>query len=226
MRLAVVTPTRGDRPNFFAQYKRLLERQTRQPDILEIVDYPAVPGVIDLTARYRAGFDQAIAKGCDAIVVMEDDDAYRSTYLEEFERRIAATSSLVVGSDVTYYYHVGTRRYKVIKHPGRASMMYTAIRPEVVRLFPWPKPSELCLDIHLWKWAAAHRKGKTFTPAPLQAIGIKHGEGFRATRSHKQSAGPVRGWVDDPGMLWLAKHVDSQSLPFYKEQQALYEHTR
>jgi hypothetical protein len=219
VKLAVVTPTRGDRPNFIGQWRYLLSRQTRTPDIVELVDEPVVSSTVDLVKRFRLGIDRAAAKGADAVVFMEDDDWYSQTYLEEFEKILNSTKCPVVGSDLTIYYHIIAGKYAQMAHPGRASMMYTAVRPDGIKDFPWPPPDGWQLDIKLWRWAAETKKGFTFRPTPLQAIGIKHGEGLRISRSHTLPLDKsAKGWLIDSGQSWLRSHIDATSFFFYSEQ--------
>ena len=42
MKLALITPTRGDRPLFEKQYNNIIKNQTVQPDEVIIIDYPPV----------------------------------------------------------------------------------------------------------------------------------------------------------------------------------------
>lgn len=216
MKLAIVTPTRGDRPNFLAHWHYLVSKQTRQPDIIELVNEPTSSTAVDLVKRFRLGTDRAAAKGAEAVVFMEDDDWYSPTYLEEFERILNSTKCPVIGSDLTTYYHILAGKYRVMAHPGRASMMYTAVRPEGIKEFPWPPPDGWQLDIKLWRWAAETGRGLTFRPSPLQAIGIKHGEGLRVSRSHKIPLDKnAKGWPVDIDSAWLRARVDPASFEFY-----------
>ena len=52
-KVALITPTRGDRPLFKDQYWKIIENQTRKPDEVIVVDYPPISDKIDLSARYR-----------------------------------------------------------------------------------------------------------------------------------------------------------------------------
>jgi hypothetical protein len=47
----------------------------------------------------------------------------------------------------------------------------------------------------------------------VKSIGIKHGVGLCGGGGHKNTM-----WYknEDPGMKWLASHVDKKSLEFYK----------
>ena len=77
-RLALITPTRGDRPLFEKQYNNIIKNQTVQPDEIIIVDYPPISKEIDLTARYRKGIIEASKRGCNVALLWEDDDWYHS----------------------------------------------------------------------------------------------------------------------------------------------------
>ncbi len=109
-------------------------------------------------------------------------------------------------------------------HEGRASMMYTAIRPEGILNFLWPKPEDRYLDIAIWKWAALSKKAFLFRPSPLSAIGIKHCEGLRVNRSHMiPMQGPSRNWRPDPNSAWLRANIDPESFDFYDKQRKAHE---
>lgn len=183
MKIGVCVPTRGDRPDFLEFCRRRILQQTRLPDEIVIVDFAPVPGVGDLTLRYKTGCAELIRRGVDLIVFMEDDDWYHQTYIEIVEREYnRAKQPLIFGFMTTIYYHLFTQKRLFISHPGRASMFCTAISARAFQLsnFEWCDDSYPYLDMHLWQ----RIKGVT-VPMPYQlAIGIKHGIGMTGGGGH------------------------------------------
>ena len=90
-------------------------------------------------------------------------------------------------------------------HPKRASLMNTLIKCDAQ--IDWPKDEEVFLDLNLWK----QLEGKTFNPAFMISIGIKHGQGLCGGRGHSS----MNYNNDDPDWDYLKKHVDPESFKFY-----------
>lgn len=181
MRIGVLTFHRGDRPEFTEQFHRLLSRQTRQPEAVEIVDYPPKDDKVDLTERFRIGYE-ALSTKVDIIAIMEIDDFYPDIYLrsaENFWEQYAGPDTQLLGWDETIYYHLIPRKYRIEKTPGRSSLMSTIIKAD--QKINWPPGNTLFLDIHLWR----HLKGVTVSG--WLAIGVKHGIGKCGGIGHKQS---------------------------------------
>ena len=76
MVVGVIIPDRGDRPQFLKHLFFMLDRQTVKPDFIELVNYKAISKAPDLTPRIRFGFDSLKKKGCDVVLIMENDDFY------------------------------------------------------------------------------------------------------------------------------------------------------
>lgn len=202
--IAVVIPDRGDRPEFLNHCLWLIDQQTIKPAIIEIVDYPPLNGVKDITPRYRQGLKNAFAKGALVALLIENDDWYAPTYIEQMIKGwLAAGSPSLFGIGYTTYYHLGQRRYKTLKHPKRASAMNTLI--SALHPLTFPPDEDPFFDLHIWQTG-----GKTFFPKEIISIGIKHGVGLCGGKAHKID---FKYDKQDNGLL--KKVVDKRSFDFY-----------
>lgn len=211
IKIGVLTPTRGDRPAFLHHSRLLLDRQTRRPDLVALVDEPPRSGEKDVTYRYRRGCEDLAARGADLIVPIEDDDYYGPTYLETLEREwLRAGRPPIIGYASTIYYNILTHRWARFNHPGRASMMATAIAAPALRGLTWCADTYPYTDLHLW----TNLRGATIPLTdPPACIGIKHGFGLCGGGGHTSAWAAYRH--DDPGMAWLRDRVAPASMQFY-----------
>jgi hypothetical protein len=67
IKIGCLTPTRGDRQKFIEQVRKLMSEQTLQPDVWEIVDDKPLSNEVDITYRFRIGFERLKAKGVDVL---------------------------------------------------------------------------------------------------------------------------------------------------------------
>lgn len=129
MRVGVIIPTRGARPNLLARTLYYLERQTWKANIVRVVDHPPKNVHHDITERYRMGLEE-LAPKCDVIFFMEDDDYYPANYIEQmcsFYR--IYKNPLVFGIGETYFYHPIHQAYWHLKHPKRACAYSMLVNP-------------------------------------------------------------------------------------------------
>lgn len=202
--IAVVIPDRGDRPEFMDHCRYLLSLQTMQPAIIEIVDYPPLNGVKDITPRYRQGLKNAFAKGALVTFLWENDDWYSPTYIEQMIKGwIKAGSPSLFGIGYTTYYHLKQKKYRTLKHPKRASAMNTMI--SALHPLTFPPDDDPFFDLHLWKTG-----GITFSPKEIISIGIKHGVGLCGGKAHNMDFK-----YKTEGNGFLEKVVDQRSFAFY-----------
>jgi hypothetical protein len=212
IKIATVTPDRGDRPEFLAHCRWLIDRQTVQPDMRIVVDYPALSNQVDIKQRYMLGSEQAVAAGCRAILFIENDDNYRADYIEYMiDNWDAAGRPVIFGLDTTIYYNIRHNCWKKMAHPGRSSAMSMLITPAALDI-DWGLATDPYLDIFLWQ----HLAGVAFSATNIVNIGIKHNIGRCGGQFHKINDGIIRRANQDPDMAWLAENVDSRSLEFYK----------
>lgn len=212
-RVGVIVPTRNNRPNFLRQCMKYVGRQTHQPAHIEIVDYPQKTFPVDLSERYKYGFERMRDK-CDLIVIMEDDDWYAADYVENLVKIWEASNRpQIVGYSSTIYYFIHTQNYCMINHPGRASAMSTAISADAVILLDWKQIDPLWFDIGAWQQLQG-------VAAPVAerwlSLGVKHGLGDCHGAGHKRTF--YRGERDnvDYGMQYFKKIV-GDDFRFYAE---------
>jgi len=211
MKVGVLIPTRGDRAELLEFALKQLKRQTRKPDIIQIVNDPPVSQDKDITWRYRIGCERIFTQDVDVAILIEDDDWYDATYIErlveEFEK---AGKPEIFGIEETTYYHLGVKAYSEEVHKGRASAMSTLLTRAVLDM-QWPNDNYVFTDIEFWK----KLKGKTVLFERLLSLGIKHGIGLTGGIGHNAKWGGYN--KKDPDMEWLKKTVDEESFEFYKK---------
>lgn len=209
MKVAVLIPDRGDRPQLVQNCLRMMQAQTLPPAHIELVnDVPPVPGQKDITWRYRTGYDRLRGKGYDVIALVENDDWYAPHYLEAQVREWAkAGRPDIFGTQYTIYYHIGLRGFFTMQHSKRASAMNTLLKPDLS--FPWCQDNDPYTDLHLWRAL----EGKGWTPEPPISLGIKHYEGLHGGRNHIDK---LERYVNrDPDCSFLKRVMDGESYRFY-----------
>jgi len=181
MKIATLTIDRGDRPKMIEQCKRLINRQTRKPDLEIYVIEPSVSKAIDIVPRFRSGWLEAKKNNIDVIVVIESDDWYNEYYIDICVDLFTAFRHDARGYYESLYYNVCNQSYQTHNHPNRSSLYGTSFRTTSLDNFKWPKDDYKFLDIPLWK----HFVSGSLTINPSHTIGIKHNEGMRAGIGHK-----------------------------------------
>ena len=173
----IITPTRGDRPQWLERCKRMVDYQTLHLDHI-ICDYYPHSKVNDIAERYHWLFNKAfIENNYDYAIVFEDDDYYPADYcktlVNEWNR---LGNPALLGQDETIYIHINSLGIKGMKHEGRSSMMSMLLTKEVLNIHLSCSPF---IDLEISK-----AKGFTTIPA-IGAIGIKHGDGVTVGAGHK-----------------------------------------
>lgn len=211
MRTGVLVCDPGDRPEFKDQYTYYIRYQTFKPQVVYLADVPPV-ALPDLNGRMRYGLDQLKDK-CDIIVIMENDDWYSRRYLDQVVKGwLRAGEPEIFGYSVSRYYHLRTRMFARISHPGRSSLFTTAIKASAVNKIKWPATEEPFLDVRLWQ----QLKGVAVEPATVEAIGMKHGLGHIISSGHEAQFHRYKaGGESDESLKWLAAHVGDE-FAFYK----------
>lgn len=208
MVVGVIIPDRNDRPKFLNHLFWMLERQTTKPDFVELVNYEPISAVPDLVPRIRQGFNSLKAKGCDVVLIMENDDYYSEDYIETMLTFwILNGKPDLFGTNSTIYYHVGRREFRTLRHEGRASLMNTLINTKSEMVYP--EDSEVYLDMFIWK----RMKGISFDPRRVISVGIKHGVGLCGGNGHNGMKFTDRDYSLD----FLSSVVDKESAKFYKQ---------
>ena len=183
MKIATLTIDRGDRPKMIAQCKRMIERQTRKPDLEIYVTEPSILKAIDIVPRFRSGWLHAKETGIDVIVVMESDDWYRRDYIDKSIYFLWKDNLDASGFERSLYYNICNQTYQIHVHPKRASLYTTVFKVSALDNFRWPKDNHKFLDIEMWKHFKNVSLSVNLHP-PWQTVGIKHNEGVRAGIGH------------------------------------------
>jgi len=221
-KFAVLIPDRGDRPKLMKRCLEMINRQTIKPSLIEIVDFPPTNDEIDITKRYRMGYNSLsdlYNNGSwidfEVIFFIENDDFYAKNYFETMLNAwIEAGKPYLFGTTYTYYYHIGLKKGYKMHHVTRSSAMSTMIKPGL--LFHWCQDSEPYTDIHLYSVIPY----KLFTPEKIICIGIKHGIGKTGGHAHTtrlDAYDKLSTSFSDPEMKWLRENVDEESFRFYLE---------
>lgn len=215
MRIAILIPDRGDRQLFTLNCKRMIKAQTIQPEIVVFVDFVPKNNAIDITQRYRIGYNVLRNKGMDVIFLMENDDYYAPNYIETMLKNWENSGKpALFGTTKTIYYHIKLRKHYTMHHVTRSSAMSTMIKPDLK--FPWCADYNPYTDCHLYEVLPY----KLFTPNPDKpiCIGIKHDVGLCGGHGHSTKLDAYDNLstsASDPEMLWLRGNMDLDSFEFY-----------
>jgi len=193
LKIALVTPTRGERSDFLSLCKTYMLRQTllSNPNyVIEhfIIDYDPKSSEIDLNERYQQGLQEALNFDADLVFFIEDDDWYHEIYLETYVNLWKSNGCPdLLGVDQTVYYHLPKRKIWYLDHPGHSSMFTSAVTKKLAnnivdkRLFT--STANIFLDIYIWKFDV--NKLSVNLPNHHLFLGIKHGKGLTAGMGHK-----------------------------------------
>lgn len=214
LKVGVIIPDRNDRPRFLKNCLRLLENQTLKPEIIELVNYAPLSENVDITQRYKYGYEKLRNKGLDVIAFIENDEWYSNDYLETMVNAWEnAKRPDIFGTDYTIYYHIKLLSYYTMYHDLRSSAMSTLIKPDLN--FEWCRDSEPYTDMHLW----TNLKGVTFRPEKHICLGIKHGVGMCGGHAHTTRLQRYKSDLatNDSNTTFLKSLVDIESYKFYCE---------
>jgi glycosyltransferase involved in cell wall biosynthesis len=210
LKVAVIIPDRGDRPQFLINCLRMVKSQTIQADILLANNPPESPSC-DITKRYRESYEILKGKGYDIIAFIENDDWYSPHYLEYMISKWTEHGKPdIFGTDRTIYYNIRYRKYFTMYHKFRASAMNTLIKPDLK--IEWCKDEEAFTDVHLWRQI---QNQKLFHADQVHSIGIKHGVGKCGAKCHTDRLN--RYTHDDPEFKFLESTIDQESFNFYSK---------
>jgi hypothetical protein len=212
LRLGVFVCDPGDRPEFKEQYEYLIRYQTRKAHQVCIVGHlKENPDKVDIVERLRMGCG-SLKNDCDLILIVENDDFYSRHY---FERMAVVWERFgrpdIIGFSKTIYYHLLTRSFMTLDHPGRSSLFCTAIAASAVGKIKWPRDDEPFVDLKLWR----QLKGVAVDPAVIECVGIKHGLGKTVSMGQKAERYTPNRVTQDESMEWLKARTLS-SFGFYK----------
>lgn len=205
MRVGVLIPTLRERPQFLAFLLNRLNRQTRKPDEVLILDYPNNTDKADIAKRYKEGAKKLL-KTCDFVLFVEDDDYYPLTYIHEMcEAWAGSGKPKLIGCRETVYYHLQSRRW--LKTAPRHSSAFCTGVGRGVNLNVC-EDYEPYYDLALWK----ENKGiQVMIKKP--PIGIKHGIGRCGGTGHDKDF--RRYNKTDPYFQELKLMTDKEAFRFY-----------
>jgi glycosyltransferase involved in cell wall biosynthesis len=228
VRVGVLIPDRGDRPKFLAQCLAMMNRQTLRPVRIEIVNDAPMSNAVDITWRYRLGYER-IGASVDVIAFIENDDWYHPQYLESMVQVwLKYGQPDMLGLDHTVYYHIRERAWFTMHHHTRSSAMNTLIKPTLN--IEWPLDWDAYTDAWLWtrycfkpqyegtqnrdggaQWPS---RGKAIiTPNGEWCIGMKHGTGLCGGKNHTDN---LHRYVHkDADGVWLRQVVGEEDAAFY-----------
>lgn len=214
IRVGVIVPDRGDRPQLFANCKRLIMNQTLKPAEVIFVNYKPETNFVDITERYKTGYNHASKLNLDVIAFMENDDWYHETYLEQM---VAAWQRAecpdIFGTDYTIFYHIKLFAHYTHTHIQRSMAFCTLIKPGLE--FNWGPMDNPYTDSQLFK--ELKRSYALWHPEKLICMGIKHGIGLPGGEGHTtklERFGPGRG-TSDADKEFLRNTVDKESFDLY-----------
>ncbi len=217
IKIGVLIPTRGDRPNLLNFVLGQLDKQTVKPDVVEIMNDAPLNSDKDITWRYRIGCDRITSKKVDVIFLIEDDDYYHEGYIESMINEwIKSGKPEIFGIGETIYYHLAIKGYNKMIHPTRSSAFCTMFTKDGIKKMKWPKDNFPFTDIELWK----QLQGKTFVPEKTITIGIKgHKNGILfGGIGHRTDTKLYK--TLDTDLNWLKSKMDENSFEFYKKIEA------
>lgn len=210
-KIGVIIPCRGKERKEFVEFcLDQISRQTLQPDEILVVDEEPKSNKPDITYRYRMGFKELAGRGCNLMIVVENDDAYSKEYIETiYNRWKLARRPELIGISHTIYYNIFTQKWVRLEHKGRSSMMSLAVTPAVNKI-KWCPDEYSYTDMHLCK----SLKGVYIDLEKPICVGIKHGIGLCGGGGH------VTEWRNfdqqDIDYKYLSTLVDERALSFYK----------
>lgn len=216
MKVGIIIPHRGDRPEFMAHLLKMIKAQQFNGEIMAAeIDYTPINDDCDITARYRRGYEFLSGMGFDVLAFMEVDDYYAPNYLQTMvDGWLAAGKPDLFGIDYSINYHLGLRRWFKMPMGISSAAMCTLIKPNLH--FTWCADNVAYTDVHLWA-VLAHREkvlsSARFSPETPICMGIKHGIGKVGGAYHNTRH---REFVNDDAHLHYLQQVTGADFPFYQ----------
>jgi len=214
-KVAVVTPTRGDRPEFMALYRDMIAAQTVRPAEVIVADFPPKIEGNDQRDRVTWGVEQAEQRGCTHVLVMEDDDYYPPDYIETVLNEWG--SQELVGGYYYDIYHIGVQKYlnyhadmnygTGIKGAPLHSTGFSISAWNRFRQSGWLNRKRN-LDEELWGWAQENNISRDWIKKHL-VLSIKHGVGKQAGGNHGHAVYQNKGTADRDGSHLAGKVGES-----------------
>lgn len=228
-KVTLITCT-GTRQEAFSQCENYMERQTVWKDIdcqWIVCDDGPIPTEcrLKLTQTYirgpkiwqprfnmqRLNMMAALEKvEGDYIFIIEDDDAYKPTYLEVMLKLLKQFP--IVGEGGANYYHIANRMYKEHRNFKHASLCQTGLIAAALPILDQAVNSgEIYFDVVLWK--LAHENGYK----PLLFLGQNLVTGIKGMpgRGNIGVGGLPKDYIKDPDFSKLKELVGDRDANFY-----------
>ena len=217
-KIAVVTPTRGDRPQLLTAWRMMMKYQSVRPDKVYLIDREPTTEGNDQRERVAEGVEMAKKDGMTHIIIMEDDDYYPPDYIEKVIG--AWDDENIVGGYYYSIYHI-PHRNRVVYNMDMNGIEAPPLNSTAFTVKLWDSflesgymNTKQNLDLELWKWAREIRTKARYIHDPDLMISIKHGIGKVAGGNH---AGIKEGYaVGDSKMKWLSNAVHPEIMKIYK----------
>jgi glycosyltransferase involved in cell wall biosynthesis len=208
MKIGVIVPDRGDRPEFLEQFKRYMDAQTLQPDHIFLVNHKPINEDIDIIPRYRIGYKSATDAGCDIVFLCENDDWYSPNYIEKM---VAAwhdnNRPLLLTISNSYYYHITGKWFNIALPSANTFLLKTGLN------INWGSDNYPYVDVTI----LGQMPRKYWSPSEPLCIGIKHGRGLVGGGCHNEDN--ERYTEQDHNGDWLRKIVGAENWEFYRNLQ-------
>jgi glycosyltransferase involved in cell wall biosynthesis len=223
--VSLITPT-CDRPVAFALTEAFMGRQTRQPDEWIVADGGRTPLTCTRGQRHVLGaainpgpenFAANVLRAVDAatgdlIVVIEDDDWYHPTHIEQLVARFDHPKVLIAGDDDQRYYNVARRCWRVFQNKG-GCFCQTAFRRDLIptlRAVTRECEARRSYGVDTKFWASVPMEQwslrRDHTVVGIKGLPGQAGLGIGHRPNHQWNADPtlehLRQWVGDDVALY------------------------
>lgn len=232
-RISIITCT-GGRPEAFSLLEKYISNQTFKDFEWIVIDDVHPPTKCTKGQKYfrgpelwspdnntqRVNLNLALEKVTgDFIFIVEDDDYYAPTYLQQMLN--AFTNSSIVGLSNARYYRVNMPGYAILRNYQHASLSQTAISKTLLPMLKRAVNSgQFYIDIELWKKCREEQVPMTLIGNTNLSIGIKGMPGREGlTPPHKEN----NGFFYDAGHKVLSSWIGSAAqnyVPYLKKSVA------
>lgn len=232
--IALVTPT-GARPGQFSICAKLMKKQTYAGKVLWVIVDDAAPVTTDcVTADFREGWEivrlypkplwspgqntqsrnmrvgvtEALKNPeVTTVFIIEDDDYYKSIYLDEMVKRMG--KYWAIGETNTIYYNVNSRTVAHNNNYKHSSLFQTAFTRDAL---PYMIKSYDNRFIDAEFWAKMPKDKILLFSADNLSVGIKGMPGRGGIGAgHKAN----KGWPTDRGLHYLTKLIGHEDTKLY-----------
>lgn len=207
MNVTAITCTHN-RPAALDLCRPMLNGQTRRPEQWLLLDGPE-----PMRLKVLRAIEENAIEG-EAVVFFEDDDYFRSDWIEWVVGRLEAGYD-VAGEGNAAYYHVGNRWWSECGNKRHAALCQTAVTSDVLPFIAnviksYDSPF---FDTRLWEFGGGKTLALPKDPSERRVVGIKgiKGEGGATGYSGEHRQIMPEGTHADPSLLQLWKWIGSDA---------------